>query len=181
MFSRSSLIDSEDNLHINNLRLSPSILLFWRVSSHSDDASSPEREPTQVSRSPCQRFVSIVAVSVAWSLLRYSSASRALARSAGMSSSNFRRSNDLTAACSNSHHFENSELTRPEPKDSWIGTCLNFIHFDTQSRNQDIWLPSKRFVVTPAVYPRVFEILTTLTFGALCKNHIVSRVVSHVL
>ena len=25
-------------------------------------------------------------------------------------------------------------------------------------------------LVTPAVYPRVFEILTTLTFGALRKN-----------
>ena len=34
---------------------------------------------------------------------------------------------------------------------------MNFIHFDTSSRNQDIWLPSKRFVVTPAVHPRLFE------------------------
>ena len=24
---------------------------------------------------------------------------------------------DLAAACSNSHHFDNSELTRPEPED----------------------------------------------------------------
>ena len=53
-------------------------------------------------------------------------------------------------------------------------SLLYFIHFDTQSRNQDIWLPSKRFVITSVVYPRVFEILTTLTFGALRKNHIVS-------
>ena len=34
--------------------------------------------------------------------------------------------------------------------------------------------PSKRFMVNPVVYPRVFEILTTLTFGALRKNHNVS-------
>ena len=30
-----------------------------------------------------------------------------------------------------------------------------------------------RVLVTPAVYLRVFEILTALTFGALRKNHIV--------
>ena len=29
-------------------------------------------------------------------------------------------------------------------------------------------------LVTPAIYPRVFEILTTLTFGALRKSHSVS-------
>ena len=29
-------------------------------------------------------------------------------------------------------------------------------------------------MVTPAVCPRLFEFLTTLTFGALRKNHIVS-------
>ena len=34
--------------------------------------------------------------------------------------------------------------------------------------------PSKRFAVTPAVCPRLFEFLTTLTFGALRENHIVS-------
>ena len=33
---------------------------------------------------------------------------------------------------------------------------------------------SKRFMVTPIVYPRVFENLTTLTFGALRTNHNVS-------
>ena len=43
------------------------------------------------------------------------------------------------------------------------------IHMNTQSRNQDIWLPSKRFIVTPAGCPRLYEILTTLTFGALRK------------
>ena len=32
----------------------------------------------------------------------------------------------------------------------------------------------KRFIVTPAVCPPLFEFLTTLTFGALCKNHFVS-------
>ena len=47
-----------------------------------------------------------------------------------------RSTNDLTAACLNSHHLDNSEQTRPEPKDSWIGTCLNFHYFDIQS-----WLP----------------------------------------
>ena len=31
-----------------------------------------------------------------------------------------------------------------------------------------------KFVVAPAVYPRVFEILTTLKFGALRTKHIVS-------
>ena len=86
--------------------------------------------------------------------------------------------NDLTAACSNSHHFdENSELATW--RESWLlasftRVCLNFIHFDTLSRIQGIWLPSIRVLVTPAVYPRVFEILTILTFGALRKNHIVS-------
>ena len=31
-----------------------------------------------------------------------------------------------------------------------------------------------RVMVTPAVYPRWFELLTTLTFRALGRNHIVS-------
>ena len=31
---------------------------------------------------------------------------------------------------------EIAELARSEPQDSWIGTCLNFHHFDIQS-----WLP----------------------------------------
>ena len=44
--------------------------------------------------------------------------------------------NDLTAACVDSQHLDNSEQTRPEPKDSWIGTCLNFHFFDIQN-----WLP----------------------------------------
>ena len=34
--------------------------------------------------------------------------------------------------------------------------------------------PSKRFMVTPVVCPRLFEFLATLTFGALRKNHNVS-------
>ena len=90
--------------------------------------------------------------------------------------------NDLTAACSNSHHIENSELATL--RESWLlppftRTRLNFIHFDTQSRNQDIWLPSKRFVVTP-VYSRVFEILTTLTFGSTAqKSHCVTNIRVH--
>ena len=35
---------------------------------------------------------------------------------------------------------EIAELARSEPQDSWIGTCLYFMHFDIQSRNQDIRL-----------------------------------------
>ena len=54
---------------------------------------------------------------------------------------------------------EVAELPRSEPQDSWIGPCLNFHHFDIHSRNQDIWLPPKRFIVTPAVCPRLFEFL----------------------
>ena len=33
---------------------------------------------------------------------------------------------------------------------------------------------SKRFMVTPVVYPRVFEFVPSLTTGTLRKNHIVS-------
>ena len=86
----------------------------------------------------------------------------------------------LRCACANSHHFENSELATL--KESWLlpsftRTCLKFIHFDIQSRNQDIGLPSMRVLVTPAVYSRVFEILTTLTFGALRKKtHCVNNI-----
>ena len=63
-------------------------------------------------------------------------------------------------------------------RESWLPppftrVCLNFIHFDIQSRNQDICLPSKRFIVTPVVCPRLFEIITTLTSRALRRNHIV--------
>ena len=60
----------------------------------------------------------------------------------------------------------------PEPRFTRIR--LNFIHFDIQSRNQDIWLPSKRFIVTPLLCPRLYEFLTTLTCGALRKTHILS-------
>ena len=38
----------------------------------------------------------------------------------------------------------------------------------------EIWLPSKRSAVAPAVYSRGFENLTKLTFGALRKNHVAS-------
>ena len=56
-----------------------------------------------------------------------------------------------------------------------VEACLNFIHFDTWSRNQDVKLPLMRVLVTPAVYPpRVFEFLITSTFGAQRKNHIAS-------
>ena len=153
MFSRSSLSESGDNLHINTLRLSPSILLFWRFLSHSDDASSPERELSNITppHSPSLERVSYGhfcdprPISGSWREQR-----------ACRPSTSLQKVHDLTAACSNSHHFENSKQTRPEPKDSWIGTCLNCIHFDIQSRNQDIWLPSKIFIVIPAVYPRLF-------------------------
>ena len=42
---------------------------------------------------------------------------------------------DLASACSNSHHFENPEQTRPEPKRRLTNACLNFIHLDTDTRN----------------------------------------------
>ena len=61
-----------------------------------------------------------------------------------------------------------------EPPFARIG--LNLIHFDIQSRNQDIWLHFVRVKVTPVVFPRLFEFLTTLTFGALRRSHIVSTV-----
>ena len=43
----------------SNAPLSPSMQFFWRFSSHSDNAWSPERQPTSVAMSPCRRFVSI--------------------------------------------------------------------------------------------------------------------------
>ena len=134
MFFGSSLIHCGDDLHSNNLLLSPSILLFWR-SFHSG----------------------------AWW------------ESVGSASLIFFRIPMISPPLVRIPITLNiSEHTRPEPEDSWIGKCLNFHHFDTQSRNQEIWLPSKRFTVTPAVCPRLFEILTTLKFGALRKDHIVS-------
>ena len=188
MLSRSSLIESRDNLHINNLRLSPSILLFLALlpPTRTTPLHLKRSSPRSQHPSPCRRFVSIVAVSVAtssfsftwtsvvWSLLRSSTAFMEKARAAVMSSFNFRRSM-ISPPLVRSPITLKMQNRRPEPKDSWIGTCLNFIHFDIQSSNQDIWPPSKRFVVTPAVYPRLFEILTTLTFGALRKNHIVTN------
>ena len=86
--------------------------------------------------------------------------------------------NDLVEALCEFPTLSHSELATL--RESWLlpsltRVCLNFIHFDTQSRNLHIWIPSRRFVLTPAVYPRVLEILTTLTFGALRKNHIMSK------
>ena len=57
-------------------------------------------------------------------------------------------------------------------RESWLlppftRNCLSFIHFDIQSRTM------KRVMVTPA---RLFEFPTTLTFGALSRNHVVSTV-----
>ena len=49
--------------------------------------------------------------------------------------------------------------------------CLNF-----QSKNQDMWLPSKRDLITLAVYPRVFEILTTFCAK---KSHCVNSICDH--
>ena len=40
---------------------------------------------------------------------------------------------DLAAACSNSHHFENSKQTRPEPKRRPTNACSNFLHTLTHS------------------------------------------------
>ena len=52
---------------------------------------------------------------------------------------------------------------------------LNFDHLDIQSRRGDVfWLPLRE-MVTPVVGPRMFEILTTLTFGALHRNHMVTK------
>ena len=41
-------------------------------------------------------------------------------------------------------------------------------------RGDIIWLPSRKSMVTPVVCPRLFGILTMLTFRALRRNHIVS-------
>ena len=60
----------------------------------------------------------------------------------------------------------------PEPP--FTRVRLNFIHFETQSRSQDIWLLFMMVMATLVVCPRLFVILTTLTFGALRRNHIVS-------
>ena len=46
--------------------------------------------------------------------------------------------NDLAPACSNSHHFETSEQTHPEPKRRLTNACLNFIHLDTRNRRGNI-------------------------------------------
>ena len=49
------------------------------------------------------------------------------------------KTNDLaTLRCMTA---EKAELARSEPQDNLSRVCLNFIHFDIQGRNQDIWLP----------------------------------------
>ena len=45
---------------------------------------------------------------------------------------------DFAAACSNSHHLENSEQTRPEPKRRVTSACSNFFHLDAQKRRGNI-------------------------------------------
>ena len=70
--------------------------------------------------------------------------------------------NDLVEACVNFHHFDIQ---------SWLTVHWRLLEFQ---RNQDIWPPFMRVLVTPAVHPRVFKILTSLTFGVLRKNHFVS-------
>ena len=104
---------------------------------------SPFMPSTPVSRSPCRRFVSIVAVSgatsfsfawtsVAWPLLRSSSSTFwESARSADVSPFNF--GTIPVISCTTA---EIAELPRSEPQDSWIAACLNFHCFDVQS-----WLP----------------------------------------
>ena len=70
--------------------------------------------------------------------------------------SQLQNTNDLTAACSNIRLKYQSWLHR---ESHGTRTRLKFIDFDIQSRNEYIWIPSKRMVVTPAVFPRVLEIL----------------------
>ena len=61
----------------------------------------------------------------------------------------------------------------PEPP--FTRVCLNFNHLDIQTnRGRHHLATIKRVMVTPAVCPRWIEILSTLTFGAPRKNHIVS-------
>ena len=52
--------------------------------------------------------------------------------------------------------------------------CL--LYLDIQSRRRDvIWLHFTRVVITPVVCPRLFEFLTTFTFGAQRGNHVVAK------
>ena len=66
---------------------------------------------------------------------------------------------------------QTAELARSGPPNGWVGACLNFNHFDIQSRrawsqkmtyHQDTFM---RFMVTPVVCPRLFEFRTS---SALC-------------
>ena len=59
-------------------------------------------------------------------------------------------------------------------KAPYTRVCLNFNHLHIHSRHGDIIFATfKRVMVTPAVCPRLFEILTTLTFGAQRGCHTV--------
>ena len=62
--------------------------------------------------------------------------------------------------------------SRPPPPFTRI--LLYFHHNHIQNKRGDIWIPSERFIVTPVVCPRLLEFLTTLTFGALHRSHLVS-------
>ena len=76
----------------------------------------------------------------------------------------------------NFHQGDNSELVGAagDPVPLFTRIRLHFVHLDIPNRNPDIWLPSKRYIVTPAVCPHLFKFLTTLTFGTLRNDHIVS-------
>ena len=54
--------------------------------------------------------------------------------------------------------------------------CLNFIHLDIQTRNQDIGLHSKRFIVTPAVCQRLFEFPTADARSTAQKSHRINSI-----
>ena len=54
--------------------------------------------------------------------------------------------------------------------------CLNFIHPDIQTRNQDIGLPSKRFIVTLAVCQRLFEFPTADARSTAQKSHRINSI-----
>ena len=70
--------------------------------------------------------------------------SPSLGESSGHVILQLQKAHDLAALrCTN---VEKAEMARPDPKDSWIGTCSNFIHFDIQNRNQNIWPLSKSVV-----------------------------------
>ena len=145
---RNLLLDCGDDLLRNDLLLSSSALLTRR-SSHSDDASSPAREfsvsvrspflPSPTPMSPCRRFVSIVAVSVANSSFLYERRMASLAvlfvtfqgvcKISGHATLQHQNTTDLAALrCMTA---EIAELARSEPQDSWVCACLNFRHLDS--------------------------------------------------